>query len=171
MRKISSPIIKPYKVIIHIDNQKGQVIPISLEVDTGAAVSTLHKSLYDQFFPHFPLKSSSKKLINYDGTQSGGADETFKATLFFGGRRHQGTFHIVKNGKPSVLGRNFLNPLEVQINCDKEKTAILSDDGSLVFSEIAKGVLQLFEAMFVEWRRNGRNYLQERMENVYWTFA
>ena len=59
---VGSEKIKPYKVVLELDGQ-----PVSLEIDTGAAVSVIPESLQRKNFPRAVLEKANVKLRTYTG--------------------------------------------------------------------------------------------------------
>ncbi|MCP4053487.1 MAG: hypothetical protein GY739_10540 [Mesoflavibacter sp.] len=90
-----------------------------MEVDTGAEPSTIKESIYRKAFSSLPLNRSNAKLKNYDQTVIQGVLGSFETRIRIGNRVHQGHVYVVPDTCNSVLGKNFLLPLEVHIDCSK----------------------------------------------------
>ena len=84
-----------------------------IELDCGAAPSTLRISDYERLFSHRPFKEDRTLFLNYDKTEAKGFLGMIEATVKFGSKQHTDKFRVVEDSLPSVLGRNFLNPLGI----------------------------------------------------------
>ncbi|MCP3663339.1 MAG: hypothetical protein GY696_12730 [Gammaproteobacteria bacterium] len=107
----------PITARVWIGDGAQHYVAVNMEADSGAAPTTLHQSLYTRYFGKLPLHPVPAKLRNYDGSLIKGTKGIIKAKVMFGGRVHRSTIHVVDDAVPSVLGRNFLIPLKVVIDC------------------------------------------------------
>ena len=89
---------------------------VKIEADSGAAPSTIKISTARRVLGSFKLQPASN-LTNYDGSNIKGVLGTVQATVSFGNRQHTDIFHVVKDGIPEVMGRNFLVPIQASIHC------------------------------------------------------
>ena len=96
-----------------------------MEVDTGAAQSTLAMGHWKRLLPQAPLSPSTLTLRNFDGTPIRLLG-TIPTTLAFGGRTCSDIFHIVPDSEPTVLGKNFLTPLKMIIDCGQQQVKTMA---------------------------------------------
>ncbi len=92
-------------------------VPIITEVDTGAKASTINRATYKEHFGSVKLKPIHGSCTNYDGSKIDGIHGYITTRMLFRGRSHRGTLYVVKDDIPAVLGRTFLKPLKIQIDC------------------------------------------------------
>ena len=90
---------------------------LRMEVDTGADTSTVTMDTYKRLFSHLPLLKSTTTVRNYDGSPIDNIKGQFKTKVRMFGRIHQDLVHVVPNRYNSVIGRNFLNPLDIMVDC------------------------------------------------------
>ena len=96
-----------------------------MEVDTGAAQSTLAMGHWKRLLPQAPLSPSTLTLRNFDGTPIRLLG-TIPTTLAFGGWTCSDIFHIVPDSEPTVLGKNFLTPLKMIIDCGQQQVKTMA---------------------------------------------
>ncbi|MCP3668228.1 MAG: hypothetical protein GY696_38030 [Gammaproteobacteria bacterium] len=73
-----------------------QMLPLKMEVDTGAQISTMRWKSYKQDFGHLPLKRSSNTLQSVDSSKIKGACGLFTTKIMFGGRIHRSSIYVIK---------------------------------------------------------------------------
>lgn len=133
-----------YKPILHkliIETQE-----ITMEIDTGSAISCVSESLYLNKFRHLFLKPSDIKLKYYTG-------ETFEPLGYIEPKvecnhhKKRLQLYVIKNGKTALLGRQWLYELSIgipvlsnmynviQVDLNKKNVNSIFDDYSDVFSE------------------------------------
>ena len=99
-----------------------------MQLDTGATVSILPKTLYDQQFNQWPLQSIKVKLKAYNGVQIPVYGEVWLPVVYDQQKRVLPLIVVDGDGSPP-LGRNWLK--ELQLNWHSifllNKTETLSD--------------------------------------------
>lgn len=85
---------------------------ISMQLDTGAAVSIASEVLHQKKFPHLPIEKSNIRLKAYSG-------ETIpllgyvQAPVQYGDQKATMPLIIVKGNRPALFGRNWLEKLKL----------------------------------------------------------
>ena len=99
-----------------------------MQLDTGATVSILPKTLYDQQFNQWPLRSTNVKLKAYNGVQIPVYGEVWLPVVYDQQKRVLPLIVVDGDGHP-LLGRNWLK--ELRLNWHNiflvSKTETLSD--------------------------------------------
>ena len=130
-----------------------QGVNITMEVDTGAELSTIPVSLYTEKLSQFPLQPSTVSLRQYDGTALPTKGE-IEVTVSHNGQEVQGRFVIVGNADAQLplLGRDWLYKLRLDWpklfkyqSVHSVEATTLRDEYSEVFKE-ELGLLQDIEA-------------------------
>ena len=97
----------PYRVPIMIDNQE-----MTMEIDTGAAVSIISSSEYSKCLSHVKLLPCETRLK----TCTGGTVDTLgeiTVQVTYGDQSKELPLVVVDGQGPSLLGRNWLNALKL----------------------------------------------------------
>ena len=89
---------------------------MDLEADSAAEVTLLSHSTAVRIFSN-NIQFGSSTVRNYDGSTVSDVIGSVSATVKFQDRLHVGVIHIVPDGFPELLGKNFLIPLKVTIQC------------------------------------------------------
>ena len=97
----------PYRVVVQINNQ-----PLSMEIDTGAAVSVISKQTQERLFPNAHLDKSPLKLSTYtaEAIPVVGQMEVELAYANYTGRHK---LYVVGGNGPSLLGCSWLKHLHL----------------------------------------------------------
>ena len=92
----------PIQVSVMLDQKSCE-----MQLDTGATVSILTKTLYDQQFNQWPLRSTKVKLKAYNGVQIPVYGEVWLPVLYY---QQKGVLPliVVDGDGPPLLGRNWL---------------------------------------------------------------
>jgi len=131
-------------VRIYVQDGNQQLVPITVEVDTGAQPTTITMATYKRHFSGLKLQSIFTPLTGYDGSDLHGIHGFVITTIYFEGRSHIGLIYVVDNDIPAVLGRNFLIPLQVRIDCASGaifsvKGLVTPADTTVRFTDLAHG--------------------------------
>lgn len=98
---------KEYRVTLSLDGN-----PVSLELDTGAAVTIVSEGIYKAYLKHLPMQKSSVKLKDYGGERVPILGEV-KVPVVYGNQRHNLPLRVVQGNKPSLLGRDWLEDIKL----------------------------------------------------------
>ena len=93
--------------------------PIQFEVDTGASPTIMPWSTFRRNFPQTRLQTSGLHLKNYDGSTIQGNRGWFLARIVHGSVAHQDRIYVLQDPAHAVLGKNFLQPLQMVIHCNQ----------------------------------------------------
>ena len=121
----------PLMASLHVSN--GSLwVPVTMEVDTGAAPTTLTEDFYQKHLSQLPLQPPPTETIrNFDGTPIAGIKGSVKTKLALKDRFHQGNILIVKRGLASVLGRDFLEALCISLDLGSRQISTMDTKVSL----------------------------------------
>ncbi|XP_063374893.1 uncharacterized protein K02A2.6-like [Cydia amplana] len=82
-------------------------VRMKFQYDCGSAVTAISEQVYLQYFEHVPLSQPNKRLHTYIGGNIccvGIAPLVFS----FWGKPHTFDVHVIRNGGPPILGRDFM---------------------------------------------------------------
>ncbi len=94
--------VKPLEVDVEINGQK-----LSMEVDTGAAVSLISETTFQKWWPGTPLEPSSARLQTYSGEPIAVVGQ-LEAEVKYGEQQAKVPLLVVEGGGPSLFGRDWL---------------------------------------------------------------
>ncbi len=94
-------------------------IPTCLELNTAADVTTITKGMYDRICPKLPLKKPDSRLKNFDRSNVTSVVGCIDTKLKVDGKVHRDVVYVVSNASSAVLGKNFLVPMKMVINCGR----------------------------------------------------
>lgn len=121
--------------------------PLSMEIDTGAAVTTISSNTLLKLFPNTNLKklsTTNTKLKTYTGqliTPIGKIDATFT----YKNENFEGTLHILKEKVDSILGRDMIRKLQLDFSeIHHLDNDISKSDYKLKITELIKEFQDLF---------------------------
>ena len=97
----------PYQVVIQVNKQ-----PLTMEIDTGAAVSLISKELKDKFFSSVPLTHSTLLLRTYTA-ESIPVLGKIDVKVQYGTYTGQHTLQVVEGSGPPLLGRDWLKDIHL----------------------------------------------------------
>lgn len=92
---------------------------VKMEIDTGADTTTVTEKVYNQLFRNLPLIKRTQPLRNYDGSVIKGIWGQFKSKIHIYNRTHQEYIQVVPNNYNCIIGRNFLQPLDIIVDCSQ----------------------------------------------------
>ena len=123
-----------------------------MEVGTGAAVSLMSTSQYNQSFPDLPFQSTKLILTTYTGEQLKLLGEK-KFEVRYGSQCKHLTLYVVEGKGPCLLGRDWLREIKLDwrsigltsVNKGEEKVDILLSKYSNIFQE-GLSVMNTFKA-------------------------
>ena len=98
---------KPYMVTVLIDS-----VPLTMELDTGAARSLLPENLYLSKFSQFPLKPSSVVLSSYSGDPVPVVGEIM-VPVSYGSASECLQLLVVQSNKTALFGRDWLQRIKL----------------------------------------------------------
>ncbi len=101
---------------------------VQMEIDSGAQPSTLPVHVYKKHFRSRPLLPARSTLYNFDHSKVAGVLGAFETRVRLCGRIHQDFIHVLDGDAAPVLGRNFLTPLDVKIDCGQKTIATVTGD-------------------------------------------
>lgn len=113
--------------------------PLRMELDTGAAVSVVPQFVFEERLSHLVLKESSKKLKTYSGELLLPVGQVNVKVTMNGVSAELPLFVVQGNGPP-LLGRNWLQALEVKLEVHQLQDA----------DKALGNVLQKFSSVFKE---------------------
>ena len=85
---------------------------MSMELDTGAAVSVMSEDTYNQLWPHATLKQTSTQLKTYSGAPLPVVGQE-QVDVRYEEQSAQLPLMVVKGGGPSLFGRDWLACLKL----------------------------------------------------------
>ncbi len=91
---------------------------VEMEINTGADPTTMTIAKFKQTCPHLRIGPATAKLINFDGSPVEDVIGAIDTKIRLNGKTHRDYVHIVPNHYPTVLGKNFLQPLNVTVHCN-----------------------------------------------------
>ena len=99
--KIKDSEARPITVQLHING-----IPLTMEVDTGAAVSIISEQAQKRFLPKKTLRRSSIRLRTYMEIMPVLGEMTVEVA--YQENTHSLTLYVVQGNGPTLLGRSWL---------------------------------------------------------------
>ena len=114
---------KPFQVVINIEGN-----PLTMEVDTGAAVSIISNKTWNSisYFPKLSLQPTPDTLRTYTGETIPVLEE-LSVQVEYHGQNATLPLLVVQNESPSLIGRNWL----AQIQLDWKSIFSIKDGQSL----------------------------------------
>ena len=85
---------------------------VTMEVDTGSAVSIISETEYNNLFKNFPLQPTTLQLRTYSGEQLPLMGE-FQVSVKYQSQEARLPLIVAKGNKPVLLGRNWLEKLKL----------------------------------------------------------
>lgn len=105
---------RPVSISLSVDNKV-----ISMEVDTGSAVSCISKDTYIKYFAHRPIEPFDLTLKFYDGSKVRPLG-VIRPEVEYEGNFKKLELFVIEGGTTSLLGRQWLTELAIEIpvfNC------------------------------------------------------
>ena len=125
---------KPIKVTLQVNGH-----PLTMELDTGAAVSIVPSTIYNKLFPKLPLKPTTVRLSSYTRHPITVAGE-LKVTVSCDKQYKQLTLYVVEGGGPCLLGRDWLQ----QIRLDWKNICSVKAEGKSQMEQLLQKYAQVF---------------------------
>ena len=97
-----------YQVDIQIGSKS-----IKMEIDTGSGVSIVSENIYENNFSDFPLKQTEIKLKSYSGQKIEIVGQCEVPVKYGTAEQKILPLIVVKGNGPSLLGRNWLEELQL----------------------------------------------------------
>lgn len=109
MYQMSLSRYKPVCVPVLVNNKE-----ITMEIDTGSALSCISKSIYNEMFNELPLRACRLSLKFYDGSvvRPVGFIET---VVEYKGDKKMLDLYVIDKGTTNLLGRQWLTELNIEI--------------------------------------------------------
>ena len=101
---------KPINVEVVVDGK-----PLTMELDTGAAVSLVSESTYQEYWPDRQLQECKTRLSTYSGEPLGVLG-TLEVEVQYGEQRAHLPLVVLKGEGPSLFGRNWLESVRLDWN-------------------------------------------------------
>ena len=95
--------VKPYNVRVCVDSE-----PITMELDTGASLSTIGEKVYRDKLSRYKLCRSNVKLRSYTGDRVPVLGSIKVPVRCNGGESQNMEVLVVKGDRPSLFGRDWL---------------------------------------------------------------
>ena len=138
---------KPIPVELEVNGQN-----LTMELDTGAAVSLNSTATKDEMFPDLPLVTTPNVLTTYTGEKMAVAGKV-KVEVRYGDNIHHLQLYVVDGEGPSLFGRDWLHEIRLDwkalgvstVRRNKGKMEALLEKYSGVFEE-GLGQMNTFEA-------------------------
>ena len=86
--------------------------PLTMELDTGAAVSLVSESTYQEYWPDRQLQECKTRLSTYSGEPLGVLG-TLEVEVQYGEQRAHLPLVVLKGEGPSLFGRNWLESVRL----------------------------------------------------------
>ena len=133
---------RPIRVDLHMSGK-----PVSMELDTGAAVSVMSNQAFKKLFPQAKLNKSQLILKTYTGQIMKVVGE-FPVDVRYKEQQKSLDLVIVEGGGPPLLGRNWLKHIQLDWKtigtvAREESVSTIHDKYSEVFSD-ELGTIQPF---------------------------
>lgn len=110
---------KPYLITLVVGDTN---VPITMEIDTGAARSTISEHVYKSSLAHYPIKDTNITLRGYSGEKVP-VIGSIVVTAKYGGTSCRMDLLVVKGSRPSLFGRDHLS----KIKLDWENIFVVSE--------------------------------------------
>lgn len=138
INKYSNPILIQVKI---------ESINLSMEVDTGSAVSLISNDLYKKYFSHIPILFSDIKLSSFTGNNIK-VIGYIKVNVIYNNNKAYLELFIVPSNVPTLVGRTWLSRLKINIYNDVLVKSILHCDNNLEINSLTKEFKEIFDLRF-----------------------
>ena len=98
---------RPLELDVEVEGQR-----VTMELDTGAAVSLVSESTYRHLFPGTPLLESTAQLCTYSGEPLSVVGER-EVLVRYGNQSEKLPLIVLKEDGPSLFGRNWLQCIKL----------------------------------------------------------
>lgn len=98
---------KPISLEIYLEGR-----PVSMELDTGSAVSVMSEGVYHEYLRHVPLKDTPLKLRTYTGESVKPLGFCY-VTVQYKGQFKELPIYVMKNEGPTLFGREWLESINL----------------------------------------------------------
>ena len=107
--KVNAKSSNPITVVLDVNSRK-----VSMEVNTGAAVSVISEETRALLFPNIKVNDTSVILTTYTGEQMAVTGEV-SVIVTYRQKNHLLTLCVIKGDGPTLLGRDWLYQLNLDI--------------------------------------------------------
>ncbi|KAL1444211.1 hypothetical protein MTO96_041866 [Rhipicephalus appendiculatus] len=154
---------QPYQVELMLGRKR-----VQMQVDTGAAVSLISEDLWKQLVNPPPLTPSTVKLKTYGGAPLEVKGQA-EVPVEYNGRRKILPVVVVPGNKPALLGRDWIQDLDVDLN------GIHTVQAELTADNLVKRLVQTVKKNLVrqlrDERRSGQaRTIQHRLDQFLFTY-
>ena len=104
-------------------------------VDSGADVSTIHRSDAETIFPRAAVHKTDASLLNYDGTAISELSHYIEARVSHQGRSHTTRLYLVPENLPAVAGRDLIHALALVIDGKTLSVRTLTSDADQLLAQ------------------------------------
>ncbi len=95
---------------------------VELEADSGSDSTCITQSTYRKLSPDLPLEKAAEISLKwYNSSEVKGLKGWFLTKIRWKDRIHLDNVFVVPDSMSNILGKNFLRPLGVQIDCGSEQ--------------------------------------------------
>lgn len=142
LREVNCPKVPEFTTVVNINNHA-----VNMEVDTGAGVSIVSEAVWNKIAPkNYTLHPSPWKLKDYSG-QNVGVIGQVNVHVKYGNFKGVLPLIISQGNRNSLLGRNWLHSLSIEVNGVLNLSSQESNSISKAKEEI-KSVRQEFSDVF-----------------------
>ena len=90
-------------------------IPFKFQIDTGSSISVISEKFYLENFQKFQLQPPNNEIFSYNQFRITSLG-FFRVKIFYRNRSNFIELHVIKNGGPPILGRDFLQLFSMGIS-------------------------------------------------------
>ena len=118
---LDSKKVNPYKAVLELDGK-----PVSMEIDTGAAVSIISENTQKSLFPTASLTVPTVRLRTYTSKPIRVVGQ-MSVEVKYQGYRDRHTLYVVEGKGPSLMGRDWLSQITLDwvsiraVGCNESK--------------------------------------------------
>ena len=129
--------VSPYKATLELEGQ-----PITMEVDTGAAVSIISQKIHASLFPRAPLHVPKVKLRTYTSDPIHVVGQR-TVEVKYQGYTGQHDLYVVAGNGPSLIGRDWLTHIRLDWGSIK---SVARSDANLEVEKLMEKYASVFQA-------------------------
>ena len=100
---VQSKTTPPYQVVVEINE-----LPVSMEINTGAAVSIMSREIWEARFAELPLAKPTLSLRTYTAERMAVLGEA-SVHVSYGKYCGEHTLYVVEGSGPTLLGQDWLH--------------------------------------------------------------
>lgn len=119
---------------------------IKCEIDSGSPVSVISESLYKSHFSEIPLSVPTKNLLTYTSTKMA-VTGCMHINVTYLGRTVKLPFHVICNGGPPLLGRDFMKAFQLHLVSTLDRCCNIMSD---VNNNVIETLTNLYPGVFAD---------------------